>query len=225
MKIFKLISLFFFVLATALFMNSCSDDDPGFAKVKVINACPDAPAVDILIDGIKQNPSGIKFPEFTNYINVDPGSRNLKVSAEGSGTPVIDGNVSLEKGKSYSVFTVNVFTKVEPLILLDDLAKPSPGKSRFRFVHVSPDAPPLDVSIKGGPTYPGITFKSATGFSLIDSGTYLVEVRIAGTTPVVASLPGVNLTEGKNYTVFIKGFVNPPAGNPNVLGVQVIVQE
>ncbi len=222
----KLLSSVLFFVGLLLFANSCSDDDAGFAKLKVINASPDAPPVVVLIDGIKQNPTGIKFPEYTNYINVTPGKNKIiEVKAEGADTALVAGKVDLEKDKSYSVFMVNVFTKVEPLILLDDLAKPSPGKSRFRYVHVAPDAPPLDVSIKGGPGYNGITFKSATGFSLIDSGTYLVEVRIAGTTPVVASLPGVSFVEGKNYTLFIKGFVNPPAGNSNFIGVQVFVQE
>lgn len=218
-------TLLFLILSFSVlmfFVNSCSDDEQSFAKVQVINASPDAPAVNVLIDGVKQNPTGLKFPEYTSYINVDPGKHNLQIIEPGLLSPKIDLNMTLDKDNSYSVFTIKEYSQIEPLILLDVFAKKTPGKLGVRFVNVAPDSPPLDVAIKGGPNFPGISFKSATPFNLIDAGVYIIEVNISGSTPIVASLQGVNLEEGKNYTVIIEGFLKPPTGNTNVLGLKLI---
>ena len=43
-------------------------------------------------------------------------------------------------------------------------------------------------------------------FTLLKAGAYNLELRLAGTNTVVASLPGVSLTGGKVYTAFSNGF-------------------
>ncbi|MCC6752356.1 MAG: DUF4397 domain-containing protein [Saprospiraceae bacterium] len=210
--------------ASALFFTSCDEDDAeDISRVKVIHASPDAPAVDILIDDARVNDAPLAFPANTGYLDVLAGNRNLKVNAAGTTTTVINGNVVLEKDKAYSVFAIDILSKIEPLILVDDLASPASGKAHIRFAHLSPDAPAVDIALAGGAVvFPNVPFKSATGFLPVDGGNYNFEVRVAGTTTVALSLPGIQLQPGKIYTVFAKGFLAPPSGNANVLGAQLI---
>ncbi|TXK21141.1 DUF4397 domain-containing protein [Pontibacter qinzhouensis] len=218
-KIFLLTVLPLFAL------TSCDDDDElqPDANVMVVHASPDAPAVDLLIDDTKVNTTALTYPNNTGYLNVNPGTRNVKVNAAGTSTTVINGNLDLESGRSYSVFAINTLANIEPLILEDDLTSPASGRAHVRFLHLSPDAPAVDIAVQNGPVIFGNrAFKSATAFTPVDAGTYTLEVRLAGSSTVVLTVPNVVLENGAILTVFAQGFVNPPAGNTNSLGAGAI---
>ena len=225
-KWFKLLSL---VIFPALFLTACDDDDDtdgmaAQARVMVVHASPNAPAVDVLVDDMKVNSTGLAFPNNSGYLTVMAGQRNLKVNAAGTNTSVINANTNLEANKNYSVFAINNLANIEALVLTDDLTAPASGKAHVRFVHLSPDAPAVDIAVKNGPVlFSNRSFKSATDFTPVDATSYNLEVRLAGTNTVVLDLPGVTLQNGKIYTVFARGYAAPPAGNTNTLGAQVIV--
>ncbi|HAD33406.1 MAG TPA: cell wall anchor protein, partial [Chitinophagaceae bacterium] len=96
------------------------------------------------------------------------------------------------------------------------------GKAHVRFVHLSPDAPAVDVAVTGGSVvFANKAFKTYTAFTPLDAGTYNLEVRVAGTSTVALPLPGIALTAGKIYTVFAKGFLGGTGAQ--ALGAQIIV--
>jgi hypothetical protein len=111
-------------------------------------------------------------------------------------------------------------------VLSDNLTLPASGQAHVRFVHLSPDAPNVDiVNVTGSLNTVLIAdraYKSATDFIPLPAGTYDLEVRVAGTSTTALSLPGVTLQAGKILTVFAKGFLAPPAGNSNTLGAEII---
>jgi hypothetical protein len=169
------------------------------------------------------NNAALTYPNNTGYLTVSPGTRNVKVNAAGTSTTVINGNLDLESGRSYSVFAINTLSNIEPLILEDDLTSPASGRAHVRFLHLSPDAPAVDIAVQNGPTlFSNRAFKSATAFTPVDAGTYTLEVRLAGTSTTVLTVPNVMLESGAIYTVFAQGFASPPAGNTNTLGAGAI---
>ncbi len=203
------------ILAVSAFaLAGCSDDNdnpaaPGTpaARVNVVHASPNAPAVDLLVDGAVKG-SGLAFPNNTGYLDVPAGARNVKVNVSGTSTTAINADLTLSSAASYSVFAVDSVSKIAPLVLTDDLTAPAAGKAHVRFVHLSPNAPAVDVGVTGGAVVFGNkTFKQFTAFTPLDAGTYDLEVRLAGTGTVVLPLPGITLQAGKIYTVFARGFV------------------
>lgn len=190
------------------------------ARVMAVHASPDAPAVDLLVDGAVAG-TGLAFPNHTAYLAVPTGSRNLKVRVSGTTTDVIDAQLPVGAGASYSVFAVDVVANIGPLVLTDDLATPASGKAHVRFIHLSPDAPDVDVALQGGPVvFANRAFKQFTAFTPLDAGTYDLEVRLAGTTTVVLPLNGVALQPGKIYTVFARGLAS--GSGAQALGAQII---
>ncbi len=213
---------------SALFLASCSKDssnnpvapNPG-ARVMVVHASPDAPAVDLLVDGSVAG-SGLAFPNNTGYLSVASGTRNVKVNVAGTSTTVVNADLNLTTGTNYSVFACDSVSRLAPLVLTDDLTAPATGKAHVRFVHLSPNAPAVDVALTGGAVlFPNTAFKGHSAFTPVDAGTYDLEVRLAGTSTVVLPLPGVTLEAGKIYTVFARGFVG--GAGAEALGAQVIV--
>lgn len=219
-------------MALSVFIVSCDkDDDEGEqaaqAQVMVVHASPNAPAVDVRVNNAVAL-TNVAFPSNSMYLPVNSGSTNIKVSPTGTMTYVIDGNVTLQPNMNYSVFAVDSVNKIKPAVVMDNLTAPAAGKAHVRFFHFSPNAPAVDIAVVGGPVvFSNRTFNdqannaAPSAFTPLDAGTYNLEVRLAGTTTRVLSLPGVVLTAGKIYTVFAKGFAGGTGAQ--ALGAQVIV--
>jgi hypothetical protein len=210
------------LVAATMIFTSCKKDSKDYAKVMIVHASPDAPGVDLLVDNNKKNSSALTFPNNTGYLEIEDGSRNFKVNATGTSTSVINATVSLTKDKNYTLFACNALANIEPLLITDDLTTPASGKAHVRFVHLSPDAPAVDVAVAGGAVLFGNkSFKDYTAFTPLDAGTYNLEVRVAGTSITALSLPGITLQSGKIYTIFAKGFLTGTGSQE--LGAQIIV--
>lgn len=225
---FKNLVLAMAVTITAFTFVGCDDEEetpmqpaPSNSSVMVIHASPDAPGVDILVDN-KVAGTNLTYLQNTPYLTLPSGTRNIKVNVSGTSTTVIEGNINFVKDKAYSIFAVNSAANIEPLVLEDNLAAPASGKAHVRFIHLSPDAPAVDITLADGTVVFGnISFKEFTAFTPLDAGTYNLQVRLAGTSTVVLDLGNITLTSGEIYTAYARGFV---AGvGEQQLGAAIIV--
>jgi len=218
-------------IASLSFLASCDSDDDDMpaqqARVMVVHASPDAPAVDVRVNNAVAV-AGLAYPMRTAYTNVAAGAANIKVAASGTTTNVIDANVNLAANTSYSVFAVNRLANIGAAVVMDNLATPAAGRAHVRFLHLSPDAPAVDIAVQGGSVlFPNRSFNdqntmaSLASFTPVDAGTYDLEVRAAGTTTAVLPLNDVVLQAGKIYTVFAKGLLGGTGAQ--ALGAEVIV--
>lgn len=222
----------FFKLTTAIFaitiisFTACtkSDETPTFyTNLSVTHASPDAPAVDLFIDNSKVNANPLSFSSTTGYLkNLVAGKKNIKVNVAGTTTNVINADITFDGNKSYSLFAIDSVSKLSTLLTVDDLTTPAAGKAHVRFIHLSPDAPAVDIAVVGGPVvFPNSSFKQASAFTPLGAGTYNLEVRVAGTSTVALTLPPITLADGKIYTVFAKGFL--VGTGAQALGAEIIV--
>ncbi len=213
------------LLGAVMTITSCSKEETkSEANVLVAHASPNAPGVDLLVDGTKQNSSALTFPNNTGYLKVASGTRNIKVNVTGTTTTVIEADLALEKDKNYSVFAVDSVSKISAVVVADDLTSPASGKAHVRFIHLSPNAPAVDVAVDGGAVVFGNkAFKEYTAFTPLDAGTYDLEVRVAGTSNVALDLDPIALEAGKIYTVFAKGFLG--GAGAEALGAEIIVNK
>ncbi len=202
-----------FPFAARVFIDNDNGDEYadltafGSSKVMVIHASPDAPGVDLLVDN---NIAGtnLEFPNNTGYLSVTATTHNIKVNVSGSPTTVIEADLDFMKGKSYSAFAVDSVASIGALVLEDDLSTPASGNAHVRFIHLSPDAPAVDITTTDGSiVFGNRSFKEYTEFTPLPAGTYDLQVRLQGTTTVVLPLNGIAIEDGKIYTVFAKGFV------------------
>ncbi len=216
-------------VAIALGVVSCSEDDdmPAQAQVMVVHASPNAPNVDVRVNNTVAF-SNVAFPNNSNYLSVNAGQANFKISPTGTTTYVIDANVNLTENMNYSVFAIDSVSKIKAAVVTDNLAAPASGKAHIRFLHFSPNAPAVDIAISGGPVvFANRSFNDqamnagVTNFTPVDAGTYTFQVRPTGTQTIALSVPNVTLTAGKIYTVFAKGFLNGTGAQ--ALGAQLIV--
>jgi hypothetical protein len=176
--------------------------------VRVVHASPDAPAVDVYVDGQRAF-ADAQFAAVTKYAGLPAGMHHIQVfpaGAQPTGKGVIDATVDLKSGRTYSIAAIGDLEQIAPLVLNDKQAAPRHGNALIRFVHVSPNAPAVDVAVANGPTLAkNIAFGKTSRYISAKAGTYTVVVRVHGTKTAVLRVPGVHLKAGSTYSAFVMG--------------------
>ncbi|WP_435157628.1 DUF4397 domain-containing protein [Haladaptatus sp. DFWS20] len=195
--------------------DSKTDGDSKMAKVRVAHASPDAPNVDVWVDGSKAL-SDVPFKTVSDYLDVPTGTRTVKITAAGDpSTVAFEGDLTLE-AMTYTVAAVGELTsedtEFKPWVLQDDTST-TEGKARVRLVHAAPDAPAVDVTVMDGETtlFDGVAYGESSDYLEVEPGQYTLEVR--GDTDSndgdVAATFDVTLEAGTTYTAFAEGYLTP----------------
>ena len=191
--------------------------DSHAARVRVLHASPDAPAVDVYlndepVDALVSVPFGV----ISDYLTVPAGDHNIKVYPTGdTSTAVIDADVTLDANTSYTVAAINEVATIEPRVLVDNPAVDY-DRAQVRVVHFSPDAPGVDIAPDGAdPIISNLEFPEATDYMALDAGTYDLEVRLAGEMTAALQLDPLDIEAGRAYSVFAIGSAaeEPLGGN------------
>ncbi len=187
------------------------------AMVRVAHMSPDAPNVDVYVDGSAVL-EDVPFGDTSDYLEVDAGDHDVEITAAGDqSTSVFDDSITVEADTAYSVVAAGEISEgadepFAPLILEDDTSAPSEDMASLRVVHVSPDAPAVDITAAGGDVvlFDGVDY-TESGSTEVQANDYTVEVR--GDTEsndgeVVADFD-VSLNGGTAYTAFAAGYLSP----------------
>lgn len=181
------------------------------ARARVVHASPDAPAVDVCADGLRvfQN---VEFGQATAYAQILSGTYAVRVTAAGAGCAaagVIDAQLTLQGLTDTTVVAIDFLENIEPLVLTDDNSAPAAGNAKVRFVHVSPNAPTVDITLPDGSTlFDDVSFGESGGYIEVAAGSYDLEVRDETGTAVVLTVDNVCLENGFVYTVFAIGLLD-----------------
>jgi len=182
----------------------------GDACINVIHASPDAPAVDVYLNGDLAL-EALEFGAFSGWLAVPAGEHHVQVTAAGASADdaVIDATVEVEADAAYHIAATGLLAEIAPAIYqvnLSDFDAVTDPMARIRVIHTSPDAPAVDIAIKDGDVLiADLAFPDASDALEVPAGAYDLEVRIAGTPDVALDLPGVELTGGMVYDVFAIG--------------------
>ena len=188
----------------------------GTASVRVAHLSPNAPNVDVYVDGDAVL-EDVPFTTVSSYLDVPAGEREVEITAAGDpDTSVFSGPVAVEADADYTIAAIGELgddadQPFEPLVLTDDNSAPGGDTARVRVAHASPDAPAVDVTAEAGTTlFDGVPY-GGSGYTEVPAGDYTLQVR--GDTEsndgdVVADTD-VSVAGGQVYTVFAAGYLSP----------------
>jgi hypothetical protein len=205
-------------------MGTETDMETMDASVRVAHFSPDAPNVDVYVDGDAVL-EDVPFRAVSDYLAVPAGARTVEITAAGDpDTVAFSGDVDVAGGTSYTVAAIGELTSEDtefrPLVLEDRVEGPDGDDASVRVVHASPDAPAVDVTVasSGDAIVDGAAFGDSASVA-VPAGDYTLEVRpdtMENDGDVVADFD-VSLEAGAVYTAFAGGYLSPddePADAP-----------
>jgi hypothetical protein len=187
--------------------NSWQSVDSG-PRVRVIHASPDAPAVDVKVEG-EVAFANAPFTGVTDYAQLTRGRYDVEVVPAGADEPVvIDANLRLKDRLDYTVIALGELANIEPLVLVDRNTVFSSRIAKVRFVHAGADAPAVDIAVKDGRVLArNLEFGEASRYLRVPAGEYDLEVRVAGTKTVALALDDIDLDGRTAYTAVVTGLL------------------
>ena len=220
-----LLSVFSVSLTSCLNDQGVTPEPVPTAYVAFYHASPDAPDFDIIIDNQRANSQPFKYNNYSNYLTFNTGSTKIKFTPVNAANAYIDSTLTFKEDKLYSLFAINRLQNIELLVIQDSVMTPATGKAGLRVIHLSPDAPAIDVATTGNSSTTvatNLNFKGNTLFKDVTTGIQTFQVKQTGTNEVLLNVPDLTLESGKTYTLLLRGFKTPPTGNTNLLSGQLI---
>jgi hypothetical protein len=187
----------------------------GTANVRVAHMSPNAPNVDVYVDSDDPVLSDVSFTTVSGYLEVPAGERQVEITAAGDpDTSVFDGGIPVEADTDYTVVAAGELGDMadqafEPLVFEDDNSMVDGSQARLRTVHVSPDAPTVDVTV--GPVLLNNLEVGQAGYATLDADDYTAQIspETMGNEGDIVYSAGVSLNGGTVYTAFAAGYLTP----------------
>lgn len=186
----------------------CFEIKNNSSLARVFHAAPQAPNVDVYVND-QMVFSNLEFGDFTRYVYLDEGEYNVSVYLAGQkDRPVINQMVDVPSQQIFTIAATGNLDNLGLLVIPDKVSKsPSQNYSSVRVIHLSPNAPGVDILVDGDTLFEDISFGEGTDYVDLNPGTYNVNVVLNTDKSVVLPLK-VTLNPDKIYTIYIIG--NPP---------------
>ncbi len=223
-------SWLFSILLLATIFTGCDDDDDRVdidpqpvAYVSFYNGSPEGSALDIYADNSKINFNAFDYTDYTGYLRFFTGERTLRFTPFNAANTVAEETVVLVADSLYSVFITGQLGDRQAMIVHDDIRAEDTDNALIRVLHASPDAPTINLVQTGTETslFNNITYREITEFGEITPGQTSFDITNAANGEFITTVANVNFLSGRVYTLIVRGFVEPPAGNNNDLSVQI----
>ncbi len=184
--------------------------------VRVVHGSPDAPTVNVLVDG-QPLVEGVAFGSASEYAALPPGDHQVQVVPADGGAPVIDQTVTFDGWTSNILAITGQLANIQLQNNVVDIAETEPGQARFRVVNAIPDAPAIGLGVAGTQDLmvEGVQFPNASDYQAVNPGAYNLEVRNSDTGETLLAAPSVQVDAGQVYDVFAVGQVGD--GNVQLL--------
>ena len=189
----RAVTLVLFLLSVTLVGCGSKGSGSSNARIRVLNAIPDATAISLTLDTNAPIVSGLAFQQVTQYIGVGGGSHEFKVSVNGGASNVIDTTLNLA-GVDYTYVVYGpVSAAVGGLFPDTGFSAPSSGNFSVRFINAAAGIGPVDLYLTAAgtdlnttsATVSNVGVGSSSAFTTVPTGTYEVRATAANTKDVV----------------------------------------
>jgi len=178
------------------------------ARVRVFHASPDAPNVDVLVDGGRVI-EDVPYAAASEFLPLTVGQRQFTVTATGTDTAVIDTELKLNQDTDYLVVAAGKVADIAPIVATVDRSDTESGTARIRVLHSAASAPEVDIyvttpgaEISGAePVLTNVPFRAISDYLSLPSGSYDVSVTLAGTKTVAIQALNLEISDGLIATV------------------------
>jgi hypothetical protein len=181
--------------------------------VRVLHAAPNAPSVDIYANG-SLIISDLAYKEYTDYLAIPSGNYNIRVYPTGQmNTPVINTNIFVPTNTVLTIAAVGTLPNLSLYPILEPPNGQNSEEACVRFIHLSPNAPNVDIKLPDGSTvFSNVGYKNISNYVCVPGGSYTFTVTPTGTDNVVLTVPDVRIDDNNLYSIYAVGLVGETPG-------------
>ena len=189
LRTLKILTFIFALGAFGIFATNCGTDH---AKVRVVQASPDAGSLDVAVDG-KTVVTDLAFGGLSpasDYLTVTAGNRRVEFRNTGTTTDLINSTVDFGSQKEYTLLAVgkvnlppNPPPTIAALLKTDDNSPPPSGNIKLRVIHAAVDGPAhIDIFVvppgtditNATPTIAALAYQQASDYQSLPAANYEV---------------------------------------------------
>jgi Domain of unknown function (DUF4397) len=181
-------------------------------QLRMVMASPDAPAVDILIDGT-QVATALLYTNSTSYTPVKTGQRRVQVLTVSNSTSIFDQTISVAASSNQTLLLTGPASKIQSVLLTDgsSTTTTTTGTGKVRVVNASATMGPADVYIVNAgtglsgatPIATSLSFDNSTAYESAATPNYEVLTTSPGTTNLLLDTGTLALTQSQFQTVVV----------------------
>jgi hypothetical protein len=216
-KIFRYLAVFSIVaLATA----SCKKpgvtyDNFSPATITVFDAyaLSSVTSTNLFLNNLKITPTAVAYAGSTINLVLVAGNKTVQFKNTLTTQDVLaNGQVTLAANTYNTIYLTGVPAAGDIVTTVDDLTPAPAGKAKIRTIQLSPNLANVDFIIQGGAALSTAqAYKASTTFALVDTGSYVFQLRDSQTLAIKASSAKTKLVSTMCYTFLARGL---PAGSP-----------
>lgn len=172
---------------------------------RFLHAVPDAPAVDIYINGVPLH-KNFKYKDFTKYFSAVPGIYNVKLFHAGrTESPIFTQSFEVDDTGIYTVALTGLSDDMYAEIIPDNKTYFDKSKAYVRFINLSPFDTNFDVTLNQHPEVQSLIYTEISDYCELKPENYYLRAHDSRTNEMKLSVPKMLLKAGKKYAIYIVG--------------------
>ncbi|MBK7690026.1 MAG: DUF4397 domain-containing protein [Bacteroidetes bacterium] len=206
MKIFTIgLAVAFCVCFAACDGNKVKDHK---AKLRTINASYNAGDINLSVDYGTVYASNIQYLNFSLFREFLEGSHKVQIK-NANGTVLVDTSLFMTENRHYSLFVYDSMNVLRYKVIDENFVTPTGSSCKVRFLHLSNNAPNVDVELdaQGVPMFQN--FKNGLNGEYIEmgSGTRQFRALTSGAGALLTTQNPYYYKPGAFYSLFLRGNV------------------
>lgn len=177
--------------------------------VRFFNTSPSISSIDVYIDDNLAFRK-IEYKEYSIYVPLITGEHKISIFLSGDDKlPIVSKIIELSPHSIYTIAIINKFNILDITPIIDGNKSYSFGTAFFRFIHLSPEAPLLNlVNKKDKKLFKYIEFEESTGYLPLTPGKYNFTISSSTNNVIYLRVQPINLIANNFYTLYVVGLLN-----------------
>ncbi len=175
-----------------------------YSLVRILHAVPNGDEVDVYINGFPFY-NDIRFAQFTPYIYVPEGEHIFSVYAKDEkDKPLTEAKIQVNSDELITMPIILNENGLELLPIPEEMGIPSGIESKFKFVHLVPDGPAVNILMDGERIFNNVKYKDYTDYKEIQPKEYKMDIEVVENNKIAISNK-VNINPTRIYTFYAIG--------------------
>lgn len=179
------------------------------SKIRILHAIPSEQAVDIYLTGNLMG-DNLAFSDITCYENISSGSYEVQIYSAGTyDRPLFSKTIEILPNTTSTISIVSLNNNIDIFVLNDASVEGELTSCFLRFIHLSPNAPLLTLSLPNNTILFGnVEYLETTGYYPLSPAIYDFKFSFSAIIGLSRYISQKTLRNGKFYTIYIIGLVN-----------------